>query len=180
MKMWSNLPDLGFEHCVPYQKMAGRIGWTEHRVRTHINMFCTKRAQGCSDNVPVRTAPASAQPGEDDKLCTTCKNTVWNLGMPHETRRLAIRANRGQLIKRLMPQIPEELRDIILEFQFTKLTNPYHVMQHGWDITLACVWRVEKFHTEEKQNIINDEKESRDWFEYMEGHGRQLTILSLR
>ena len=99
--------------------------------------------------------------------------------MPHETRRLAIRANRGQLIKRLMPQIPEELRDIILEFQFPKLINPYNIMQTGWDTTLVCAWRVERFHTEEKNNIISDEKEHREWFEYMEQHGRQLTVYAL-
>ena len=177
--MLSDLPNLRFEHCVPYKKMQGRIGWTAHRVGTHINMFCTKRAKGCSDDVPVSTTPASAQPGEDDRLCITCKNKVFNLGMPQENRRLAIREHRGQLIKRLMPQIPEELRDIILEFQFTKMTNPYHVMQTGWDTTLACQWRVKKFYTEEKQSIINDEKESREWFEYMEGHGRTLTTYAL-
>ena len=146
-------------------------------------MFCTKHSTSCSNDVPFSIAPASAQilqsSQQDAKLGTTCKNIVWNFGMPHETCRLAIRANRGQLIKRLMPQIPEELRDIILEFQFHKLINPYNIMQTGWDTTLVCAWRVERFHTEEKNNIISDEKEHREWFEYMEQHGRQLTVYAL-
>ena len=68
---------------------------------------------------------------------------------------------------------------MIVEFRFTKTTNPLHVMQTGWDTIPACQWRVDKFYTEEKQNTINDEKDSREWFEYMEGHGRQLTTYAL-
>ena len=162
--MLRNLPDLSFEHCVPYNKMKGRIGWTAHRVSTHINVFCTKRSHDCSDDVPVSTTPASGQPREEDRLCRTCKNKVFTLGLPHEHRRLAIREYREQLVKQLMPQIPEELRDIIVQFQFTKTTNPLHVLQTGWETIDACIWRVDKFYTEEKQNIINNERDSRVWF----------------
>ena len=177
--MIRDLPNLRFDQCVPYSKMQGRIGWTAHRVSTHINMFCTKQSKGCSNDVPISTTPASGQPGGDERLCTKCKNKVYNYGMPHENRRLAIRRHREQLIKRLMPQLPEELRDIILEYQYTKATNHLHVLQTGWDSTLACQWRVKKFFTEEKHHIINDEKDSRNWFVCMEGHGRSLTISSL-
>ena len=179
MKMIRDLPNLTFEQCVPYSKMQGRIGRTAHRVSTHINMFCTKRARGCSTEVPISQTPLGGQPGEDDRLCTNCKNKVYKYGMPNENRRLAIKRHRARLIKRLMPQLPEKLHDIILEYQYTKATNQLHVMQTGWDTTLACRWRVKKFYTKEEQQLIKDEQDSRDWFIYMESHGRSLTISSL-
>ena len=177
--MLSDLPNLKHEQCVPYSRLKGRIGWSAHRVSTHINMFCTKRSRGCSNDVQVTTTPANRQPSDEDTLCRACKNKVFILGLPHEHRRLAIRQHTVQLIERLIPQLPEELNDIIAEFMFTKKTNPLHVMQTGCDTLKACQWRSDKYFAAEKRSIIKDEKDSRDWFEYMEGHGRTLTTYAL-
>ena len=180
MKMTCNdLPNLRFDQCVPYSKMQGRIGWTAHRVSTHINMFCTKRSTGCSTDVPTTDTTASGRPGKADRLCNNCKTKVYKYGMPNERHRLKIRGHRSKLFKRLMPQLPDELRDIILEYQFPIATNHLSVMQFGWDTIRACNWRVKKFYNYEKQQITKDEKESRDWLTYMETHGRSLSISCL-
>ena len=60
MKM-INLPDLKFEHTLPYHRMGGRIGWTAHRVRTHINSFCTTHLPRCSTDVRYDARPINCQ-----------------------------------------------------------------------------------------------------------------------
>ena len=82
-------------------------------------------------------------------------------------------------MERLLSQIPEELRNIILDFQYNKSTNPYNIMREGWDTVPACRWRVSKFYAEEVGNLIHDEKENREWLEWIEQQGREITILRL-
>ena len=99
--------------------------------------------------------------------------------MTGEARRLAIRTDRGCLMERLLSQIPEELRNMSLDFQYSKSTNLYEIMKTGWDTTQACRWRVSKFYTEETDNLIQDEKDNREWMEWTEQRGREIGILRL-
>ena len=171
MKM-INLPDLKFEHTLPYHRMGGRIGWTAHRVRTHINSFCTKHSPGCSTDVRYDVRPLKCQPAEDASLCNNCKNTVWEFGTAVECRRQANRANRWDVMKKILRHIPEELRHIILDYQFAKTTHPLDIMRGGWDSTPACFWRVKKFHDEEAGDLYQDERDSRESIEWIEKEDR--------
>ena len=82
-------------------------------------------------------------------------------------------------MKRVLGQMPEEVRKIILDFQYSKSTHPYDIMKTGWDTVQACRWRVNKFYTEEAGNLIQEEKDNREWMEWTEQHGREIGILSL-
>ena len=171
MKM-VNLPDLRFEHTVPYKKMGGRIGWTAHRVRSHINSFCTKHSPGCSTDVRYDARPINCQPAEDASLCINCKNTVWEFGTTIELRRQINRANRWDLMAKILRHIPEELRDIILDFQFAQTAHPIDIMKWGWDSIPACTWRVDKFHEEEAMDLWRDEESDRETIEWIEEENR--------
>ena len=104
---------------------------------------------------------------------------VWDFGTVREARRQAIRTNRGCLMKSMLGQIPDELRKIILDFQYSKSTNPYEIMKTGWDSIPACRWRVNKFHAEEADDLIQDEEHMRESIEWAEEDGRQIEILWL-
>ena len=175
----TNLPDLRFEHTLPYSRMGGRIGWTAHRVRIHINSFCTKHSPGCSTNVPYDPRPINLDPPKDANLCENCKNIVWEFGTEIEARRQVIRANRWVLMESILRQIPEELRDIILEFQYPKTVHPIDIMKRGWDSTLACIWRVDKFHTEEAADLKMDEEDERESIEWAQMDSMESDILFL-
>ena len=175
MKM-INLPDLRFDHTLPYHRMGGRIGWTAHRVRTHINSFCTKHSPGCSTDVRYDARPINCQPAEDASLCTNCRNTVWVFGTAVEFRRQTNRANRWVLMAKILNQLPEELRHIILDVQFTKTTHPVVIMKRGLDSTPACFWGVKKSHEQEACDLYQDEEDSRESIEWIEEEGRKIEI----
>ena len=167
-----NLPNLKFEHTVPYKKMGGRIGWTAHRVRSHINSFCTKHSPGCSTEVHYDARPINCQPAEDASLCINCKNTIWEFGQVVEFKRQIIRETRWELMAKIVKQIPEELRLIIIDYQFAETTHPVDIMKWGWDSIPACRWRVDKYHEEEKEDLLIDEVNDRETIQWMEEANR--------
>ena len=142
--MMDHLPDLDFECTVPYSRMQGRIGWTAHKVRSHINSFCCKHSDRCSTDAVYDTRPFNCYPHEDAALCMNCKNTVWGFGTEVEARRQAIRAGRVRLVALIIAHIPKEVRDIIIKYQFPKQVSSYELMSRGWCSTPACIWRVKK------------------------------------
>ena len=73
---------------------------------------------------------------------------------------------------KILRHIPEELRDIILDFQFAQTTHPIDIMQRGWDSTPACTWRVDKFHDEEASDLYRDEQSDRETIEWTEESNR--------
>ena len=168
-----NLPNLGHEHTLPYARMGKRIGWTAHRVRTHIAHFCTKHTTGCSTEVQLDQSP---NPDPNATLCINCKNTVWNMGAAIEHERQTQRTNTRAIMEHIFHHIPEELRTIILDYQFEQNPQPIKIMQLGWDSDKACNWRVDKFHDQAALELYECEKDYRESIADSEPEVRQIKI----
>ena len=168
----THLPDLTFEHHVPYSRMGGQIGWTAHRLRTHINSFCNKHAPGCSTDVRYDARPINCQPAGNASLCINCKNTIWGFGTSIESKRQTDRAHKWLIMRKVLTDIPEEIRNIILDYQFSKTTHPVDIMKWGWDSIPACAWHVDKFQAEEAMDLWRDEESSHEAIEWIEEENR--------
>ena len=75
-------------------------------------------------------------------------------------------------MEKILTHIPEELRQIILDYQSSKTTHPVDIMKWGWDSIPACAWRVSKFHDEEPMDLWRDEESSREAIEWTEEEER--------